>query len=182
MFRGRRFIVSLNFCILVKILCSLQLLSVCLLFLLNLFPFKYNIWCVYLFNPFIPVAAAISLAPQRVMCVCPLLFWVAWLGRLVGGGLVAARSLHVFSRNFWWQVNWWVNLSSGFCCSLMLLVFLRCRCHYYFLTFMTKTYFLGQFWATEGCGILRDPYVCYMLYFMLCVRLYYDVKLFISSI
>ena len=24
--------------------------------------------------------------------------------------------------------------------------------------------------------------VCYMLYFMLCVRLYYDVKLFISSI
>ena len=39
MFRGRRFIVSLNFCILVKFLCSLQFLSLCLLFIKYIFLF-----------------------------------------------------------------------------------------------------------------------------------------------
>ena len=54
MFRGRRFIVSLNFCILVKILCSLQFLSLCLLFLLNLFPFKYIFGCILYISVYPP--------------------------------------------------------------------------------------------------------------------------------
>ena len=132
---------------------------------------------IYLFNPFIPVAAAISRAPQRVMCVryCSgSRGSVGWLAAVSWPPVHFTSSRGIFDDRWTGGSTWALAFAAVLCYWL----FLRCRCHYYFLTFMTKTYFLGQFWATEGCGILRDPYVCYMLYFMLCVRLYYDVKLF----